>query len=172
MAEIVQEAGHREEYLDISHTVKLDASDPLAMFRSRFHIPTKADLKRPTIVKSDNEPHPNECIYLYEFSLGRVDFWNDAVEQAHMHGATLIQNHHCLLVTRRPYSRCRLTPTYRAGTTISHPFSVFGDRKLRKAAEALRSNPGALSHHSSSLSPDSGYLSNTKSVVPQSVFVA
>ncbi|KAJ9658338.1 Kynureninase (L-kynurenine hydrolase) [Neophaeococcomyces mojaviensis] len=70
MSEPFQEAGHGEEYLDISHALKLDGADPLASFRSRFHIPTKADLKRPTIAKPNNEPLSDECIYLCGNSLG------------------------------------------------------------------------------------------------------
>ncbi|KAK5955013.1 Kynureninase (L-kynurenine hydrolase) [Knufia fluminis] len=54
----------------ISYALKLDASDPLAHLRSRFYIPTKADLKRPTIAKPDNEPLSDESIYLCGNSLG------------------------------------------------------------------------------------------------------
>lgn len=59
-----------DRYLDVSHALKLDAADPLASYRSRFHIPTKADLKRPTLVKGDNEALSEECIYLCGNSLG------------------------------------------------------------------------------------------------------
>jgi len=56
--------------LDISYALKLDAADPLNHFRSKFHIPTKADLKRPTIAKPENEPLSDESIYLCGNSLG------------------------------------------------------------------------------------------------------
>lgn len=56
--------------LDISHALQLDAADSLAHFKSKFHIPTKADLKRPTIAKPDHEPLSDESIYLCGNSLG------------------------------------------------------------------------------------------------------
>lgn len=56
--------------LDVSHALHLDAADPLAPFRSKFYIPTKADLKRPTIAKADDEPISDESIYLCGNSLG------------------------------------------------------------------------------------------------------
>jgi len=56
--------------LDVSYALQCDAEDPLARFRSKFHIPTKADLKRPTIAKPENEPLSDESIYLCGNSLG------------------------------------------------------------------------------------------------------
>lgn len=55
---------------DISHALALDAEDSLASFRSRFHIPTKADLKRRTIAKVKDDPVSDEAIYLCGNSLG------------------------------------------------------------------------------------------------------
>ncbi|KAK5094784.1 Kynureninase (L-kynurenine hydrolase) [Lithohypha guttulata] len=56
--------------LDVSYALHLDAIDPLSHFRSRYLIPTKADLKRPTIAKHDSEPPSEECTYLCGNSLG------------------------------------------------------------------------------------------------------
>ncbi|EXJ69072.1 kynureninase 1 [Cladophialophora psammophila CBS 110553] len=53
---------------DYAHA--LDATDPLAHFRSEFHIPTRADLKRPTLVKSPEEEPSQPCTYLCGNSLG------------------------------------------------------------------------------------------------------
>src|SRR5436305_15332801 len=47
----------------------LDAQDPLRHFRQEFIIPTKADLKRKTIVKPLGE-ESDECVYLCGNSLG------------------------------------------------------------------------------------------------------
>lgn len=64
------ESAQGDERLDISHALKLDDTDPLAHFRSRFHIPSKADLKRPTIAKPDSERPSDESVYLCGNSLG------------------------------------------------------------------------------------------------------
>jgi len=52
------------------HALELDSTDPLAHFRSQFYIPTKADLKRPTLAKSNKEPPSDLCTYLCGNSLG------------------------------------------------------------------------------------------------------
>lgn len=64
------ETVQRDERLDISYAITLDAADPLSQVRSKFHIPTKADLKRPTLVKFDNEKPSDESVYLCGNSLG------------------------------------------------------------------------------------------------------
>lgn len=55
---------------DVSYALKLDAEDNLSKFRKQYHIPTKADLKRRTIAKSEDEPLSDESIYLCGNSLG------------------------------------------------------------------------------------------------------
>lgn len=61
------------------YAASLDAADPLSHFRSKFHIPTIADLKRSTLAPSPNEENqakessPSsspECTYLCGNSLG------------------------------------------------------------------------------------------------------
>jgi len=47
-----------------------DALDPLSHFRSQFHIPTLADLNRPTLAISANETASQTCTYLCGNSLG------------------------------------------------------------------------------------------------------
>lgn len=59
-----------DEKLDISYALKLDADDPLSYLRSKFCIPSKADLKRSTIAKSDDEKPSDESVYLCGNSLG------------------------------------------------------------------------------------------------------
>lgn len=66
----VQNVKPGESVFGISHALELDAADPLSHFRSKFHIPTKADLKRPTIAKSVSEPPSEESVYLCGNSLG------------------------------------------------------------------------------------------------------
>ena len=48
----------------------LDNIDPLAHFRLEFHIPTLADLKRPTLAKPRDEEPSEPCTYLCGNSLG------------------------------------------------------------------------------------------------------
>lgn len=59
-----------DKKLDISYARQLDANDPLSHLRSRFHIPTKADLQRQTIAKADGEKPSEESVYLCGNSLG------------------------------------------------------------------------------------------------------
>ena len=47
-----------------------DALDPLSHFRSQFHIPTLADLGRPTLAVSADEGASQTCTYLCGNSLG------------------------------------------------------------------------------------------------------
>ena len=47
-----------------------DAGDSLSHFRSEFHIPTLADLKRPTLAKPSEEAASQPCTYLCGNSLG------------------------------------------------------------------------------------------------------
>jgi kynureninase len=47
-----------------------DAVDPLSRFRSSFHIPTLADLARPTLTKTPDETTSLTCTYLCGNSLG------------------------------------------------------------------------------------------------------
>lgn len=58
------------EKLDISYALQLDADDPLSYLRSKFYVPTKADLKRLTIAKADDEKPSDESVYLCGNSLG------------------------------------------------------------------------------------------------------
>lgn len=53
------------EYADLQ-----DAADELAHFRSQFHFPSLADLKRPTLTKSSDESASKSCTYLCGNSLG------------------------------------------------------------------------------------------------------
>lgn len=64
------EVATSDSELGSSHALKLDAADALGHLRSRFHIPTKADLKRPTLAKSEAEVPSEECVYLCGNSLG------------------------------------------------------------------------------------------------------
>lgn len=66
---------------DVSYALRLDAEDPLGGFRKQFHIPTKADLKRQTIAKPEDEPLSDECIYLCGNSLGLQPKSTDAYIQ-------------------------------------------------------------------------------------------
>ncbi|KIY00538.1 uncharacterized protein Z520_03201 [Fonsecaea multimorphosa CBS 102226] len=52
------------------YALSLDATDPLSHFRAEFHIPTLADLKRPTLAKSPEEAPSQPCTYLCGNSLG------------------------------------------------------------------------------------------------------
>lgn len=56
--------------LDVSYALHLDQIDPLSHFRSKFLIPSKADLKRTTIARSPDERPSEECVYLCGNSLG------------------------------------------------------------------------------------------------------
>ncbi len=57
---------HSREYAE-----SLDAQDPLSKLRNEFLIPSKADLKRPTLSSRDpEESPPPACIYLCGNSLG------------------------------------------------------------------------------------------------------
>ena len=57
---------HSKEYAQ-----SLDAQDPLRSLRNEFIIPSKADLKRPTLLSADPEEGPSTpCIYLCGNSLG------------------------------------------------------------------------------------------------------
>ena len=47
-----------------------DALDPLSHFRSQFHVPTIADLNRPTLAIPSNEDPSQTCTYLCGNSLG------------------------------------------------------------------------------------------------------
>jgi kynureninase len=53
-----------------SYAASLDASDPLSHFRTNFHIPTQADLKRPTLAQPPDEEPSQPCTYLCGNSLG------------------------------------------------------------------------------------------------------
>ena len=66
---LVTDAASSDGKWDISYALALDAKDLLALFRSRFHIPSKADLKRSSIATS-SEPPSDEAIYLCGNSLG------------------------------------------------------------------------------------------------------
>lgn len=59
-----------DEKFEISYALRLDAGDPISRVRSKFHIPSKADLKRPTIAKPDDEKLSEESVYLCGNSLG------------------------------------------------------------------------------------------------------
>ncbi|KIV84813.1 kynureninase [Exophiala sideris] len=48
----------------------LDETDPLSSFRFNFHIPTLADLRRPTLTKPPEEEPSKPCTYLCGNSLG------------------------------------------------------------------------------------------------------
>jgi kynureninase len=50
--------------------VSHDGNHPLASFRHEFHIPTLADLKRPTLAVHSSEKPSSECTYLCGNSLG------------------------------------------------------------------------------------------------------
>ncbi|OAP59922.1 kynureninase [Fonsecaea erecta] len=54
----------------VDDALSLDATDPLSRFRSEFHIPTLADLQRPTLTKSPGEAPSPLCTYLCGNSLG------------------------------------------------------------------------------------------------------
>lgn len=56
--------------LSISYALEQDVADQLSKYRQRFHIPTKADLKRRTIDTSRDEGRSDESIYLCGNSLG------------------------------------------------------------------------------------------------------
>lgn len=49
---------------------RLDAADPLSRFRKEFHIPTLADLKRPTLAQASDEVLSQPSTYLCGNSLG------------------------------------------------------------------------------------------------------
>ncbi|KAJ9607778.1 Kynureninase (L-kynurenine hydrolase) [Cladophialophora chaetospira] len=53
-----------------AYATSLDAADPLSRFRSEFHIPTIADLRRPTLAKLPDEAPSEPCTYLCGNSLG------------------------------------------------------------------------------------------------------
>jgi len=52
------------------YALSLDSADLLARFRSNFHIPTIADLHRPTLKSPPNEEPSKPCTYLCGNSLG------------------------------------------------------------------------------------------------------
>lgn len=54
----------------IEYASSLDATDPLPDSRSNFHIPTLADLKRPTLARPPREDPSRPCTYLCGNSLG------------------------------------------------------------------------------------------------------
>lgn len=64
------ESSPADEKLDISYALRLDANDPLSYLRSKFYVPSKADLKRPTIAKPSDEKPSDESVYLCGNSLG------------------------------------------------------------------------------------------------------
>ncbi|KIW19811.1 kynureninase [Exophiala spinifera] len=58
------------EPFSIEHASALDATDVLPDYRSDFHIPTLADLKRPTLARPPTEGLSRPCTYLCGNSLG------------------------------------------------------------------------------------------------------
>lgn len=63
--DITANKDYSKEYAEV-----LDANDRLGQLRSEFLIPTKADLKRPTLSAPTSEPSSEPCIYLCGNSLG------------------------------------------------------------------------------------------------------